>query len=300
MTQLRSFRLSSSIDGIREDVEMGKEMVLAWRLDRRFQVQLPLAQERRLASASVTARRFFALAVARKGRCAGDLSYSGYVGPGQRLVGGRPDDAERFTACKDLPASDPRVEARWPCHGPVPWPDVALAGALAAVATDLGGVGARLLRLLALGLEIQDIDALVRLTHDGWHHLTAVRVPAGRSAVGHAGERGCGMLVLAVGDDRRTVTVSAGDSMQFLTGGYLPSTAAQLPAGGLVYFHEPNFQTTLRPLPGSGQQQPCMHYGSHFTSTFMRRHPEHPATGRILAESRLAVLRHFDGLHLAA
>ena len=79
--------------------------------------------------------------------------------------------------------------------------------------------------------------------------------------------------------------------MQFLTGGYLRSTAAQLPTGGLVYFHEPNFQATLRPLPGSGQR-PSMHYGSHFTSTFMRRHPEHPTTWRILAERRLAVLGH--------
>jgi 2-oxoglutarate dioxygenase / 2-oxoglutarate/L-arginine monooxygenase/decarboxylase len=301
MTQLRSFRLPSSIDGTRVDVEMGKQMILAWRLDRRFQVELPAAQARRLATASVTAQRFFALGAVRKARCAGDLSYSGYVARGGRLVDGRPDDAERFTACKDLPASDPRVEARWPCHGPVPWPDTGLAGAVAAVATDLGGVGARLLRLLALGLQIQDVDTLVRLTSDGWHHLTAVHVPAGRSAAGQAGgESGCGMLVLAVGDDPRRVTVSAGDSMQFLTGGYLPSTAAQVPAGGLVYFHEPNFQTTLRPLPGTEQQPPSMHYGSHFTSSFMRRHPDHPATARILAESRLAVLGHFGGLRLVA
>jgi len=300
MTQLRSFRLPSSIDGARVDVEMGKQMILACRLDRRFQVELPVAPARRLAAASVAARRFFALGAARKARCAGDLSYSGYLGRGERLVDGRPDDAERFTACKDLPASDPRVEARWPCHGPVPWPDAGLAGVVAAVVADLGGVGARLLRLLALGLEIQDMDRLVRLTGDGWHHLTAVHVPAERSTAGQAGESGCGMLVLAVGDDPRRVTVSAGDSMQFLTGGYLPSTAAEVPAGGLVYFHEPNFQTTLRPLPGSGQQQPSMHYGSHFTSSFMRRHPEHPATARILAESRLAVLGHFGGLRLVA
>jgi isopenicillin N synthase-like dioxygenase len=71
----------------------------------------------------------------------------------------------------------------------VPWPDAGLADAVVAVATDLGGIGARLLRLLALGLQIQDLDTLVRLTDDGWHHLTAVHVPAGRSPAGQAGER---------------------------------------------------------------------------------------------------------------
>ena len=53
------------------------------------------------------------------------------------------------------------------------------------------------------------MDTLVRLTGDGWHHLTAVRVPprGGRATVARR-ESGCGMLVLAVGDDPRTVTVT--------------------------------------------------------------------------------------------
>jgi isopenicillin N synthase-like dioxygenase len=299
MTQLRSFRLSSSIDGTRVDVEMGKRMILAWRLDRRFRVELPVAQERRVAAAVAITRRFFAMGAGRKARCTSDLGYSGYVGRGERVVDGRTDDAERFTVCKDLPDSDPRVQAGWPCHGPVPWPDAAMAGPVAAAMADLGSVGARLLRLLSLGLELRDMDTLVRLTGDGWHHLTAVRVPPRGAGDRGPAEAGCGMLVLAVGDDPRTVTVTAGNSLQFLTGGYLRSTAAQLPTGGLVYFHEPNFQATLRPLPGSGQR-PAMHYGSHFTITCMRRHPEHPTTWRILAERRLSVLGHFKGIRRAA
>jgi isopenicillin N synthase-like dioxygenase len=299
MTQLRRFRLPSSIDGTRVDVEMGKQMILAWRLDRRFPVELPVAQERRVAAAAAVTRRFFSLGAGRKARCTTDLGYSGYLGRGERVVDGQADDAERFTACKDLPESDPRVQAGWPCHGPVPWPDAATAGQFAAAMADLGGVGARLLRLLALGLELRDMDALVRLTGDGWHHLTAVRVPPRRSDAGAVAESGGGMLVLAVRDDPRTVTVSAGDSLRFLTGGYLPSTAAQLPAGGLVYFHEPNFQATLWPLPGSPPRS-SMHYGTHFTTTFMRRHPEHPTTWRILAERRLSVLGHFKGIRRAA
>jgi isopenicillin N synthase-like dioxygenase len=301
MTQLRSFCLPSSIDGTRVDVEAGKHMILAWRLDGCFQVRLPLAQERRVAAAAAMARRLFALSPSRKARFTSDLSYSGYVAPGERLVDGTPDPDERFIACKDLLETDPRVQAQWPCHGPVPWPDPGLAGGVGAVMDDLGHLGSRLLRLLALGLEIFDMDALVRLTGDGWHHLTAVQVRPGVRPGGSRsqGDSGCGMLVMAVGEDSRTVTVTAGDSMQVVTGGYLPSTPARLPGGGLLYFHEPNFQATLQPLSGTGQQ-PSMHYGSHFTSTFMRRHPERLTTWRILAESRLAVLGHLGGTRHAA
>ena len=80
MTQLRSFRLPAAIDGTRVDVEMGKRMILAWRLDLRFRVELPVAQERRLAAAAAITRRLFAMSAGRKARCTSDLGYSGHVG----------------------------------------------------------------------------------------------------------------------------------------------------------------------------------------------------------------------------
>ena len=57
----------------------------------------------------------------------------------------------------------------------------------------------------------------------------------------------------------------------------------------MVYFHAPNFQTCVRPI-----QEPSgddfLHYGTHFTATYLRRFPARAATLRILAEDRLSVL----------
>lgn len=302
MTELRTFRLPASIDGTRMDVEMGKQMILALRLDRRFRIELGGLQQRQVRSTLELGRRFFAGNAGRKAHCTSDLSYSGYFAPGERIIDGEPDGDERFTVCKDIAVEDPRVQAQWPCHGPVPWPDEGLRAATAEVMSQLGGIGARLLRLVALGLEIFDMDSLVRLTGDGWHHLSLMGGAAGRATAAD-GDTGCGMLVMGVHDDPRMLTVSAGDSLQFLTRGYLSSTGPRGPLGGterpaLVYFHEPNFQVTLEPLDERPSAE--MHYGRHFTATHLRRHPERLTTWRILAENRLAVFGHLSGMRRAA
>jgi 2-oxoglutarate dioxygenase / 2-oxoglutarate/L-arginine monooxygenase/decarboxylase len=42
---------------------------------------------------------------------------------------------------------------------------------------ELGSIGEKLLKLVALGLGLADIDALTKLTRDGWHHMRVLRFP---------------------------------------------------------------------------------------------------------------------------
>lgn len=91
------------------------------------------------------------------------------------------------------------------------------------------------------------------------------------------------------------LTVFPGDIMQFLTGGRLLSTPHKVRLNTrerytMAYFHEPNFRATVRPFAGAGS----IHYGTHFTSMFMRCYPDRVTTKRIVEEDRLVLLR--DGV----
>jgi isopenicillin N synthase-like dioxygenase len=86
--------------------------------------------------------------------------------------------------------------------------------------------------------------------------------------------------------------------MQYMTNSYLPSTPHKVGLNTrerytFAYFHEPQFQAVLKPLPGfevgetSGEG---IHYGTHFTNMFMRNYPDRITTHRIIAENRTALL----------
>jgi isopenicillin N synthase-like dioxygenase len=132
-----------------------------------------------------------------------DLSYSGYVASGEEVTAGQADYSEIFTVCKDLPLTDFRVGARWPCHGPVPWPDPEYRQAMLAFMDMLGAIGEKLLKLVALGLGLRDTDQLLRLTADGWHHMRVLRFPAGspRTSRGIGAHTDYGLLVIAAQDE---------------------------------------------------------------------------------------------------
>src|SRR5207253_9375978 len=59
------------------------------------------------------------------------------------------------------------------------------------------------LRLVALGLDLHDIEALTRLTHGGFHHMRVLRFPAAsaRTARGIGAHTDYGLLVIAAQDD---------------------------------------------------------------------------------------------------
>jgi 2-oxoglutarate dioxygenase / 2-oxoglutarate/L-arginine monooxygenase/decarboxylase len=90
------------------------------------------------------------------------------------------------------------------------------------------------------------------------------------------------------------LTVFPGDIMQFMTGGTLLSTPHKVKLASreryaMAYFHEPGFQSVARPLDDPARDE-FIHYGTHFTTMFMRCYPERVTTLRIHAENRLAVL----------
>jgi len=90
------------------------------------------------------------------------------------------------------------------------------------------------------------------------------------------------------------LTVFPGDILQFRTGGTLLSTPHKVALAAreryaLAYFHEPNFQAGIRPLGPSGPDE-FIHYGTHFTTMFLRCYPDRITASRIHAEDRLSVL----------
>jgi isopenicillin N synthase-like dioxygenase len=68
---------------------------------------------------------------------------------------------------------------------------------------QLGAIGEKLLRLVAVGLDLADIDALTKLTSDGWHHMRVLRFPAlsEQTYRGIGAHTDYGLLVIAAQDD---------------------------------------------------------------------------------------------------
>ncbi|QSQ26860.1 isopenicillin N synthase family oxygenase [Pyxidicoccus parkwayensis] len=92
----------------------------------------------------------------------------------------------------------------------------------------------------------------------------------------------------------KVLTVFPGDILQFLTNGHLLSTPHKVRLNtrerySMAYFHEPAFDTCIRPLLGPPSRE-LIHYGTHFTNMFMRCYPDRVTTRRILEESRLTTL----------
>lgn len=86
--------------------------------------------------------------------------------------------------------------------------------------------------------------------------------------------------------------------MQYMTNGMLQSTPHKVGLNtrerfAFAYFHEPNFRSTVRPLPGfNGGQEPLegIHYGTHFTNMCLRNYPDRITTRRLVAEGRYRML----------
>ncbi|XVQ13490.1 2-oxoglutarate and iron-dependent oxygenase domain-containing protein [Spirillospora sp. CA-255316] len=178
MTDLLTFRLPESVRGTPSDRELGRDMIAAWRADGMVRVATDPVQAQRAVTATAAGRRFFSLPLEYKARHVTDLSYSGYIAPGEEGAAGPADRSEIFTVCRDVPAGDARVREGWPCHGPVPWPDLEYRLAMRGFMDVAGAIGEKLLQLAALGLGLPAMDELTRLTRDGWHHMRVLRFPA--------------------------------------------------------------------------------------------------------------------------
>ncbi|MDX3243623.1 2-oxoglutarate and iron-dependent oxygenase domain-containing protein [Streptomyces sp. ME18-1-4] len=202
MSDLVTFDIPERVTGLAEDIELGQRMVKSWQRDGIYQVSMRPAQETVVANAYAASRKFFTLPLAEKSGFVSDLSYSGYVASGEEVTDGVQDGSEIFTVTKDVPLDDPRVAENWPCHGPVPWPSQHYQQAVNAYMDQSGSLGHRILQLTALGLG-QDIDALTRLTDDGWHHMRVLRFPSASATSdrGIGAHTDYGLLVIATQDE---------------------------------------------------------------------------------------------------
>jgi isopenicillin N synthase-like dioxygenase len=337
MRQPQTFTLPASVTGTHANVDLARDMIAAWRNDGIFQITTGMNQACRLDRAFEASRRFFRMPLSSKARCTNDLTYSGYLAGGGEGLAGESDFSEIFTVCPDLAPDHPQVRAQWPCHGPVPWPDEEYQHTISTTLEDLAVIGDKLLRLLALGLHLYDVEALSRIADGGWHHLHALRLPpaSGRSSRGIGSHTDYGLLVIGAQDEvgglrvrppvdgeprkrnwlagessagmyeehepwvevppaPRALTVMPGDLLQFMTEGFLVATPQKVALSpherlSLTYFHEPRFDTILRPL-FDPEAREAIHYGTHFTNLYMRCYPERSTTRRIVGENRLAHL----------
>jgi 2-oxoglutarate dioxygenase / 2-oxoglutarate/L-arginine monooxygenase/decarboxylase len=203
VSTLQTFTLPDKVTGTDSDIRLGHDLVRAWETDGIFQVATDPAQDRVTLAAVEQSRAFFRLPLSVKASHVSDLTYSGYIASGEEVTAGEADYSEIFTVCRDVQLEDWRVRDRWPCHGPVPWPNGLYRLRMRAFMNQLGTIGETLLRLVAFGLELPDTDALTRLTADGWHHMRVLRFPArsAHTSRGIGAHTDYGLLVIAYQDE---------------------------------------------------------------------------------------------------
>lgn len=203
MTDLQTFFLPESITGTQSDLDLAHKMIQAWRSDGIFQVAMNEIQEKKSEDAFAASKRFFRMPLEFKSQRISDLTYSGYIASGEEITAGEVDYSEIFTVCKDIPPNDARVQAHWPCHSPVPWPDIEYQQSMQTYMDELGSVGDKLLKLIALGLELDNLNSLVELAKDGWHHMRVLRFPmvSQKSGRGIGSHTDYGLMVIAAQDD---------------------------------------------------------------------------------------------------
>lgn len=174
VAQLNTFEMPERVTGSTGDQALGKALVDAWRRDGIIQIAMSAEQRRLWEDAKAASRRFFRKPHAEKAACIDSQSYSGYIASGEEVTDGIADYSEIFTITKDLDMAEPRVRAKWPCHGPCPWPDIEMKEPMTRYNESLGTEGEKLLQLAEFGLEVAP-GSLTRHTYDGWHHTRVLR-----------------------------------------------------------------------------------------------------------------------------
>lgn len=202
MTDLQTFKLPDTVTGLTADISLGVKLIHAWQTDGIFQIETEEEQDYKTQAAITASKDFFKKKMEFKSSRISDLTYSGYIASREEVTAGKADYSEIFTICKDLPETDPHVEAGWPCHGPVPWPDDTYRISMKAFMDELGLAGEKLLKLTALGLKLP-ITTFTDLTRDGWHHMRVLRFPTStsESSRGIGAHTDYGLLVIAAQDD---------------------------------------------------------------------------------------------------
>ncbi|OXV10832.1 hypothetical protein Egran_01407, partial [Elaphomyces granulatus] len=204
---LETFDIPSEVTGSPGDIAMGHALVDAWRRDGILQVAVDKSQKKLLQDTFASSKRFFSKPHYEKASCVDTQSYAGYIASGEEITDGIADYSEIFTVTKDLDLSDPRVQQKWPCHGPCPWPDIDMKLPMTRYMDYLNTIGERLLKLIECGLNLGP-NALTQYTQDGWHHMRILRFPAtnntngkGKDGRGIGSHTDYGLLVIASQDE---------------------------------------------------------------------------------------------------
>lgn len=171
---LETFVLPENVSGSRGDQKLGKAMIDALKKDGIFQIAMTDAQRQAHARAMEASTRFFGMPSKDKAACVDANSYSGYIASGEEVTDGICDYSEVFTVTKDICPSDDRVAQGWPCHGPCPWPNDHMKGAIQQYVDDLSKVGESVLSMAEVGLGVPE-GSLTKYTVGGWHHLRTLR-----------------------------------------------------------------------------------------------------------------------------
>lgn len=174
VAHLDTFKLPERVTGTAGDRAMGKALVDAWRRDGIVQIAMNDNHRQLWKNARAASQRFFKRPHHEKAKCVDAQSYAGYIASGEEITDGIADYSEIFTITKDLGPTDYRVRAKWPCHGPCPWPDSGMKEAMTLYNEALGREGERLLQLIEMGLNVAP-ESLTRYTRDGWHHTRVLR-----------------------------------------------------------------------------------------------------------------------------
>ncbi|KAG6203359.1 hypothetical protein E4U34_000613 [Claviceps purpurea] len=324
--KFETFVLPEKVVGSLSDVMMAKAMINAWRKDGILQVAMSSKQERLYDLASKASKNFFRKTPSEKHACVNDSSFCGYVASGEEITEGIADYSEIFTVSKNLRSNDPRVLAKWPCHGPCPWPDKSMERYIMDYVSYLGTNGEKLLQMIELGLGVPP-GSLTKYTQDGFHHMRVLRY-ANQAEASALTETTYGLLVMAAQDDvgglfirppyhgdvaesigdesgwtyvaptPGVFTVFPGDMMQYMTNSLLQSTPHKVGLNvrerfAFAYFHEPNFKAVVKPLPGfnaGSKTADGIHYGTYFTNMVMRNYPDRGVTKKLLEDGRCAML----------
>ncbi|EAA28260.3 hypothetical protein GE21DRAFT_6094 [Neurospora crassa] len=207
VAHLDTFELPEKITGSASDRALGKAIIDTWRYEGIIQIAQSDLQKKLWNDAKAASKRFFRKPAAEKAACVDSQSYAGYIASGEEVTDGIADYSEIFTITKDLDLEEPRVRAKWPCHGPCPWPDVEMKEPMMRYVDNLGLEGEKILQLAEFGLGVAP-GTLTQYTRDGWHHTRVLRFPP-RNATNGKGKEGrgigshtdYGLLVIAAQDD---------------------------------------------------------------------------------------------------
>ena len=183
LVSAKTVKLPSIIKDCPEHTKIGKEMIKIWKEEGIFQVKLENdKQEKIMQNALAQTKKFFGdYSLEQKRSFVSKYTYSGYTGSLEEVTGIYKDTPEVFTIFEDVSTNDERFKKKYPIHGPVPWPFNDFKLAYEEYINMILGLGNRVLQLISLGLNLERMDILLDITHNGCYNLRILKYPQAKN-----------------------------------------------------------------------------------------------------------------------